>query len=248
MGRVIVWISGGSSGIGRALIDNVPWADARIIDISRSGHPDVEHVQADLADPAGWEVVRAAFRRELEGDAQDVGRAVFVHAAATLDPIGFTGEVDPTGYERQVLLNAASPLVLGDAFIRATVAAAVPADLVQITSGAATSVYEGWSAYGPSKAAVDHWVRTAGAERDRRGTRCRVLSVAPGVVATPMQAEIRRTPEEDFPNVERFVELHDSGQLRDPDETARQLWRLLDGDHPNGAVVDIRDLDAGPPG
>lgn len=243
MGRVIVWISGGSSGIGAALVEHVPWPDARIIDISRSGHPAVEHLAADLSEPEGWETVRRSFDDELGGDAEDIGRAVFVHAAATLDPIGFAGEVDPSGYERQVMLNAASPLVLGDAFIRSVTEAEVPGDLVQITSGAATSVYEGWSGYGPAKAAVDHWVRTVGAERDRRGTPCRILSVAPGVVATEMQATIRRTPEEDFPNVARFLELHDSGELRDPGETARQLWRLIGGEHDNGAVIDIRDLD-----
>jgi benzil reductase ((S)-benzoin forming) len=244
--RVIVWVSGGSSGIGQALIDTVPFEDARVIDVSRSGHPKVEHVAADLSEPRGWETTARSFRDELGAldgaDGSEASRAVFIHAAATLTPIGFAGEVDPSRYGRQVLLNAASPMILGDAFIRAAGAQDVPADLVILTSGAATSIYEGWSAYGPAKAAVDHWVRTVGAERDLRGSRCRVLAVAPGVVATPMQAEIRDTSEHDFPNVERFRTLHADGDLRDPEDAARRIWALLDEDHENGAVLDVRDL------
>lgn len=240
MSTTIVWVSGGSRGIGRALIDTVPWPEARVIDLSRSGHPRVEHVTVDLAEPTGWEEAARSFTTTVADP--DVRRAVFVHAAATLDPIGFAGEVAASAYRRQVLINSAAPQVLGDAFVRAVADRAVDAWLVMLTSGAATSVYEGWSAYGPAKAAVDHWVRTVGAERDRRGARCRVVAVAPGVVATAMQEEIRSTPEERFPAVARFQDLHARGELRDPEATARDIWRLMDRDPANGAVTDLRDL------
>ena len=57
-----------------------------------------------------------------------------------------------------------------------------------------------------------------------------------------MQAEIRATPSEDFPDVGRFMELHQTGQLREPDEVAREIWALLEQDLDNGAVLDLRDL------
>lgn len=237
----LVWISGASSGIGRALVDTVPWSDVRIIDISRSGAEGVEHVPADLVKPAGWQAVAESFYREL--DVFDGGRVAFIHCAGTLEPIGFAGEVDPTAYARQVLLNAVSPQVLGDAFIRAVDGRGeLESHLVMITSGAATSVYEGWSAYGAGKAAVDHWVRTVGAERRQRGSPCRVLSVAPGVVATPMQEQIRGMDAEDFPQVDKFLGLHERGELRTPHEAAEGIWGLFDRDLDNGAVVDLRDL------
>jgi hypothetical protein len=65
--------------------------------------------------------------------------------------------------------------------------------------------------------------------------------VAPGVVATPMQAEIRETPPRDFPAVARFIALYDGGALREPMAVARELWTVLDRDDlPNGSVLDIR--------
>ena len=57
-----------------------------------------------------------------------------------------------------------------------------------------------------------------------------------------MQAEIRATSSEDFPEVERFIELHETGQLREPDEVAREIWSLLEQDFDNGAILDLRDL------
>ncbi len=238
----LIFISGASSGIGLALARSAPWPGARVIDVSRSGAAGFEHFAADLAEPAEWGRVAALFARELRDFAGE--RVVFIHAAGTLEPIGFAGEVDAAAYRRAVLLGAACPQVLGDAFLRAAQSTAAQCHLVMISSGAAHSVYEGWSAYGAGKAAVDQWARTAGAEQARRGGRVRVIAVAPGIVATPMQEQIRATPAARFPEVARFVELHEKHELRAPAEVAREIWALLDRDLPNGAVVDLRDLAA----
>jgi benzil reductase ((S)-benzoin forming) len=235
----LVFVTGASSGIGLALARAVPYPDARVVDISRRGAPGLEHFEADLAEPAAWRSVGELLEKEMKGFEGE--RVVFVHSAGTLEPIGFAGEVDASAYTRQVLLNAAAPQVLGDAFLRAAAGTRAACTLVMISSGAASSVYEGWSAYCAGKAAVDHWVRTAGAEQARRGGRCRVLSVAPGIVETAMQEQIRATAPGGFPEVKRFRELHREGALRRPDEVARDLWDLIDRGLENGAVVDLRE-------
>lgn len=237
MGGSLVFVTGGSSGLGLALARSVPFP-ARVIDVSRRGAPGFEHVPADLATSEGWDVASALFERELEGFRGE--RAVLVHNAGVLTPIGFAGEVDPGAYRRNVLLNSAAPQVLGDAFLRALARSEAAGVVLMISSGAASSVYEGWSSYCAGKAALDQWVRAAGAEQERRGGRCRVLAIAPGVVATAMQEEIRATPERDFPQLERFVELHEEGVLRPAEDVARELWALLDEPLENGAVLDVR--------
>jgi benzil reductase ((S)-benzoin forming) len=235
----LVFISGASSGIGLALARAVPHAGARVINISRRPAPETEHFAADLSDPAEWPRVGALFAREMKGFAGD--GIWFLHSAGTLEPMGFAGEVDPEGYTRQVLLNAASPQVIGDAFLRAAHGTEAPCRMLQIGSGAACTVYEGWSAYCGGKAAADHWIRTVGAEQERRGGRCRVISIAPGIVATAMQEQIREMEAQAFPDVERFRELHREGALRPPDEVARELWTRLQTKFENGAVIDLRD-------
>lgn len=239
MAEQLAIFTGGSSGLGLALVEATPWAGARRIDISRRGAPGCEHVKADLSDPASWPGVAASIEREVARFAGD--RIAFFHSAGTLAPIGFAGEVDAEAYTRNVLLNSAAPQVLGAAFLHAAGQTQARCQLVMIGSGAARNVYEGWTSYGAGKAAVDQWVRTAGAEQSRRGGRVTVLSIAPGVVATPMQEEIRETPERDFPELPRFIELHESGELREPSRVAAELWALLDRDLENGSVLDLRD-------
>jgi NAD(P)-dependent dehydrogenase (short-subunit alcohol dehydrogenase family) len=246
----LVVVTGGSAGLGRALLTDAD-EDATRIDVSRSGSGDeaIDHLAADLADPASWPRVGDALAARIAAHEGD--RITVIHSAGTLVPIGFAGEVDTEAYTRQVLLNAAAPQVLGHRVLAALHRhPASRRELVLLSSGAARTAYPGWSAYGAGKAAVDQWVRAVVEERAQRDgveagapAPVRVLAVAPGVVATGMQAAIRATAATDFPAVERFRSLHDGGGLADADDVARRLWTLLDdaaADPHLGPVVDLR--------
>lgn len=240
MGNVVI-ISGASSGLGLALGGLVPFP-ARVIDISRSGPPggsNIEHIAADLTDPAAWGVVSKRIADIVKTENPD--RAVFIHAAGTLDPMGFAGEVDFDRYVSNVVLNSAAGQVLGHAFLSAVRGRQGTHDLVMISSGAASNDYPGWSAYGAGKAALDQWVRYAGAEQKVRGG-ARVVAIAPGVMDTDMQAEIRSMSEDEFPRVERFRDLHEKGKLVAPEYAARRLWEAVESGLEPGSVLDLRDL------
>ena len=245
MTDTLVWITGASSGIGAALAKAVPFGDAHVFDISRSGGTaGAEHVPADLSDPASWAAVEAHLLAQVGGFGGK--RLVFVHNAGTLEPMGFAGEVDSAAYRANVLLNSGAPQALGQAFLKAAEAFGGEAHLLMLSSGAATSPYPGWSSYCAGKAALEMWCRTAGEEQRLRAERgepsVRIVAVAPGVVATPMQAHIRQMSPEEFPAVGKFVELHDTGGLKDPADAARGIWSLLERDLPSGSCVDLRKL------
>ena len=237
--RHLVFVSGGSAGIGRALIETLPVSDARVYNLSRRPAPRSEHVALDLAEPGGWEGAARLFDREIPGFEGET--VTFVHSAGVLTPIRFAGEGDPVAYRRNVLLNSAAPQILGDAFLRAAAQSPARATLLFIGSGAASSPYAGWSGYCAGKAASDQWVRTVGLELSHRAGGDRVFSIAPGIVETAMQEEIRATPAEHFPDVERFIGLYDAGALRAPKDVAQQLWELLgSGELESGSVIDLR--------
>jgi benzil reductase ((S)-benzoin forming) len=236
----LVVVTGGSGGLGRALLETAPAGSYRV-DVSRSGPPAVadEHVTADLADPASWPLVGRRFRELVEARAWR--RITFVHNAGILEPLGFAGEVDGDAYTRNVLLNAAAPQVLGAYVLEAMADGAATRELVMISSGASSKAVPGWTSYAAAKAAVDQWVRVAGEEQRMRGG-VRVIAIAPGVVATGMQDLIRSTDERDFPQVGRFHDLYERGELLEPVDAARGLWAVLaDPDVTTGTVTDVRD-------
>ncbi len=237
----LIFVSGASSGIGSALVAHLSSVPTVVVaTFSRSELGAAHHLSADLSKATEWPTVA----NWMESVVDQVGPSSlgFFHCAATLDPIGFAGEVDAAAYASNVMLNSASPQVLGGRFIELARRVDLPAVLVQISSGAATKPYPGWSSYCAAKAAVDHWTRTVGQELEIRGEPITVISVAPGVVDTPMQDGIRGLHEADFPNVQRFRDLKSEGILRSPDVVARELWDLATRpDLENGAVLDLRD-------
>lgn len=242
MGGSLIFITGASGGIGQGLVATVPWPGARIVNIGRHAAPGTHaHVAIDLAEPEDWEQAAGSFAEEMAGFGGD--RVVFFQAAGTLNPMGFAGEVDSAVYCTNVIVNSAAPQALGQFFLREAHRVGCPVSMVILTSGAARSVYPGWSSYGAAKAAVDQWVRDVGAEQELRGG-VQVLAVGPGTVDTGMQALMRSTPEEDFPARQKFIDLFASGKLASPDEVGRRLWGVLDAGLPNGSVIDLRDLPA----
>lgn len=235
-------VTGASGGLGRALLAAAPSGTHRV-DVSRSGPPPEadEHLRADLADPTTWAVVGAEVER-LVGS-EDWDRITLIHNAGTLEPVGFAGEVDTDAYTDDVVLNAASGQVLGHRFLAAVGGMDPRRELALVSSGAAHRAYAGWSAYCAGKAAGDQWVRAVGEEQRLRGG-VRVLSIAPGVVATGMQAIARGADAHDFPNVGRFRDLYERDALVDADDAATAFWAVLDDDDvTTGSVVDLRDRD-----
>ena len=69
----------------------------------------------------------------------------------------------------------------------------------------------------------------------------RVFSVAPGIVDTQMQDEIRATPEADFGDLPRFVAYKQNGNLTSPEAVARKLMELM-ARLPKEVLLDVRQF------
>lgn len=234
-------ITGASRGIGAGIALAAEDDGARVAVCNRSKSAFGRQLEADLADPESWPQVIEWIDGLL--DELEPSRLVFVHNAATLTPIGFAGEVDSAAYAANVLLNSAAPQVLGDGVARLARETETPTAIVQLSSGAGKSAYPGWTSYCASKAAVDMWVQAVGVEQAERDHLVRALSISPGVVATEMQAEIRASAQDAFPNVERFQAMHDEGHLGDPQDVGAKIWEVATSDRwDNGAVLDLRQL------
>jgi len=132
---------------------------------------------------------------------------VWVNNAGVLGPIGPLADADPAALAAHVATNVAGVAHGTAAFARHVRTRPGGGTLVNLSSGAATRAYRGWAVYCASKAAVEMLTEVVGLEEEASGLAAYALS--PGVVDTDMQALIRSTPESDFPEVARFVRLHE---------------------------------------
>lgn len=239
----LVIITGASSGIGAAIAEQALTGGAAVATMSRRPGPG-DHLAVDLGDPATWaNAVLWTDSRIREAAGSGATRVSYVHNAGTLEPVGFAGEVDEAAYQTNVLLNSAAGQVLGSGFLTTMADVGLDGLLIMMSSGAGKHPIAGWSSYCAAKAALDMWVRVAGLEQQERNSKTIVASVAPGVVDTAMQAEVRSRSSDAFPDVARFRAMHDEGQLASADDVGSMFWNLCQ--RPNveqGTVTSISDV------
>ena len=216
-------VTGHSRGLGAAVADELTQRGVAVLGVSRSarGAASIVEHSVDLASDEkllAW-LASGAMSGFLEG----VERAILVNNAGLLQPIGRLEQQDPAAASRAVAVNVGAAVALSAAFARATEGAA-DRRILHVSSGAARHAYAGWSVYCATKAALDQHARAVVLDRTPR---LRIASVAPGVIDTDMQAEIRGTPDDAFPDRQRFVRMKEEGGLRSPDDAARVLVDYL---------------------
>lgn len=224
-------LTGHSRGLGAAVADTLLARGIPLLALARSSKPQphgarpelLQETQLDLSDSVALEAwLKTAALQDFLADAET---ALLINNAGLLQPVGLVGEAEATAIRRAVAVNVTAPLLLTNAFIAATRHCA-DRRVVHISSGAARSPYAGWSVYCATKAALDHQARAMAAEYLPR---LRVASLAPGVVDTGMQAEIRASSVAQFPQKGRFEALKRSGQLTSPEQAAQRLVNYLLG-------------------
>ena len=235
--QVVVWVSGGSSGIGAALVESVPYASARVINIARRAHPQAEHFEADLLRREDWDRVEAHFRDVLQAG---VEHAYFLHCAGSAQGTGRLVTVtDTDAYADGLVLNAVASPVLGRAFIAAVVATGTPATLMMCSSPASTTALPGMSTYGAAKAGVEQWSRVAAAELGDGPDAPRVFVIVPRAVDTAMLRETMGRRPEEIPLAAWFKSADERGALVRPEDAAAEIWSAIDAGVEQGAIIRV---------
>lgn len=151
---------------------------------------------------------------------------LWINNAGVLDPIRPQREIEPDDMYTALAINVGGVMNGTRTFTnQARMFQGPRRVLINVSSGAATSIYEGWSVYGASKAAVDQFTRITAAEEP--DVLC--YSVSPGLVDTPMQEKIRATSAKDFPAADRFIHAHDVGAWNSPAWIADHVLGILTG-------------------
>ncbi|WP_084955644.1 SDR family oxidoreductase [Thermoactinospora rubra] len=179
-------VTGASSGIGAAVARELAARGARVALLARRR----DRLEA-LREELGGTAVAADVTDEaaVAAAADEIGPVdIVVNAAGVLVP-GFLEGGDTAAWRRQVEVNLLGLLHVSRAFVPGLVAAAGrgrPADLVNVSSVAASQVEPGAAVYAATKAAVSHLSRNLRAELAPRNVR--VTSVEPGMVLSELRA------------------------------------------------------------
>lgn len=234
-------ITGHTRGLGRALAELYLQRGWQVLGLARGRadmvSPKLRQVRIDLADGAAlaaW--LSSGLLRDFLADA---GSILLANNAGTVSPNALLGRQRPSEILSAVALNVSASLLLANAVLAAR-PARVPLDILHIGSGAGRKNYPGWSVYGATKAALDHHARCVAAEGHEN---VRITCLAPGVVDTAMQGEIRAADEADFPMRPRFAALKEGGGLQSAEETAAKIAAYVESARfGEEAAADIRDF------
>jgi NAD(P)-dependent dehydrogenase (short-subunit alcohol dehydrogenase family) len=214
-----VLVTGGSRGLGAALVHALAREGARVVAVARGKEAleevvnaaraeggEVHALVADVADKDATYAI-AGSAAALVGPVE-----VLIHNASTLGALPMPVLLDTECEDLQQVLevNVVGPFRLTKA-VAGSMALRGRGTVVHITSDAAVNAYPGWGAYGVSKAALEHLGRIWGAELEGKGVR--FVTVDPGEMDTKMHADA-------IPDADR-------ASLARPGEVARKIVQVL---------------------
>lgn len=249
--RHLTILTGASRGMGLAMAQQLCTADALLLCISRrASEPLAVHAQArgselvewqaDLADPAP---VAARLRSWLatQQPAQ-LASVTLINNAGMIGPLGPLESCDAAELARTLCVDLHAPMQLSAAFLAAVRDWSLPRKILNISSGLGRRAMAGSALYCAAKAGMDHFSRCVALDEARRADPVRIVSLAPGVIDTDMQSELRAGDPAAFPDRESFVRLQQTQALSSPAQAAQQvLAYLARADFGATVTADVRD-------
>ncbi|GAB3358435.1 MULTISPECIES: SDR family NAD(P)-dependent oxidoreductase [Giesbergeria] len=243
-------LTGASRGMGLALAHQLLQPGDTLICLSRHTHSGLaqqaqaqgttlEQWQHDLADG-----VAAAARLRQWLQAQPVGvftSATLINNAGVIPPIAPLSASDPVALAQALRVGLEAPMLLTAAFLGATEAWPLPRKVLNISSGLGRRAMASQAAYCAAKAGMDHFTRCVALDEALKPHGAKVCSLAPGVIDTDMQVQLRSAQTSAFPDAVNFVALQTAGMLTSPQEAAARLLAWLHRpDFGSLPVADVR--------
>jgi benzil reductase ((S)-benzoin forming) len=244
-------LTGASRGMGLSMAEQLLDAGHDLLCISRRTSDALEQRARSLGRKlVQWpqDLARtdtAAARLETWIAAHDEGAlasATLINNAGVVAPIAPVSGVPAAELVQALRVDLEAPMLLTSAFLRATAGWRCPRKVLNISSGLGRRAMASQAVYCAGKAGLDHFTRCVALEEALQANGAKVCSLAPGVIDTDMQVQLRSADLSQFPDVETFQGLKDKGQLTSPQEAAaRVLAYLARPDFGTNPTGDVRD-------
>ena len=218
-------VTGASRGLGEELAVALARKGAKVVLVARD-EKELSRVRARITSEGGSAFAVAADVADKDAVYRVAGAAaaavgpidLLVHNAGTLGPVPLELLLDTAceDLERAFAVNVLGPFRLTKA-IAGAMALRGHGTIVGVTTDAAVNAYETWGAYGVTKAALEHLLRSFDAELGKQGVR--FIAVDPGEMDTVMHRDA-------LPDA-------DPSTLAKPAAIAARLVALLEADQAN---------------
>ena len=244
-------LTGGSRGMGLAIAEQLVQPGNTLICISRNqqaslaAHAQTLGVQLeqwthDLADGA-----TASFALKSWLEQQDAGHfqsVTLINNAGVIPNIGPLSQADPHNLAMALRVGLEAPMQLCAAFLGATENWHMPRKVVNISSGLGRRAMASQAGYCAAKAGMDHFTRCLALDEALKPNGAKVTSLAPGVIDTDMQIQLRGAAPEKFPDQSGFQQLKTTGMLTSPSDAAKRILNYIARpDFGSQPVSDVRD-------
>jgi len=245
-------VTGASRGLGAAIAGQLLAPGVTLVGMARHEQPSLaaraqatgatlEQWALDLADP-----IPAAERLGAWLHAQDGTRfaeATLINNAGMITPPGPIDALDATTLSNALRVGLEAAVLLSAAFLGAVRAWPAHKKVLNISSGLGRRPMAGSAPYCAAKAGMDLFTRALALDEAHRGAGgARVVSLAPGVIDTDMQVQLRSADAVGFPDRGNFEALSTQGRLASPDAAAAQVLAYLRRpDFGANPLADVRD-------
>ena len=244
-------LTGASRGMGLAMARQLLQPGHSLICISRHASDVLAQAarQAEVPlsqwtlDLSDGETASERLRHWLQGQSASTwAQATLINNAAMIPRISPLSQAHPHELARALRVGLEAPMLLTAAFLGATESWGVPRRVLNISSGLGRKAMASQTAYCALKAGLDHFTRSLALEEVLKPHGARVCALAPGVIDTDMQSQLRGAEAQAFPDQPRFAQLKARGLLSTPEAAAQSvLAYLARADFGAQAVADVRE-------
>ena len=244
-------LTGASRGMGLAMAQQLIQAGHQLLCLSRHNNPALQAAaqqsQVPLTqwtqDLADTEQASTRLRAWLQAhNPADFASASLLNNAGVIPPIVPLRQARPADLAQALRVGLEAPMALCAAFLEATHDWALPRKVLNISSGLGRYPMASQAGYCAAKAGMDHFTRCLALDEALHANGAKVCSLAPGVIDTDMQVQLRGAAGEAFPDQSKFLQLKAQGQLSSPAQAASQvLGYLARPDFGDKPVADVRD-------
>lgn len=245
-------LTGASRGMGLAMAQQLLQPGHTLLCISRNTQPSLTELvdtiddttlaqwALDLNDGAAAGARLAKWLGLFLGD--EFASATLINNAAVVPKVAPLRDVSASDIAAVLRVGLEAPMQLTAAFLKATSPWSGTRKVLNISSGNGRRAMASQATYSAAKAGMDHFSRVVALEEAAKPNGAKICSLAPGIIDTDMQTQLRAADANAFPDKKVFMDYKTSGQLLSPEAAAKRvLTYLARADFGSNPVGDVRD-------